>query len=653
MKSVIAAILGLSFFFVLPITHARIDVEAFADEGKFLDLKVSPDGVHLAATVPAEDRTFLAILHRESRQLVSSYRLPKNSHIADFWWANDERVLISLADSFGSRDYPTATGELAGMNIDGSKQELLVGWRVIEQKTGTNIKSRKEEMVFAWTVDMLPDDKNHVLIGVSPFEGDAHTRVERMNVYTGRRTPVARVPVPKADFVTDNAGVVRFAVGSHADNQSKLYYRAGNKAEWELVNDQADSRRIETPLGFSPDNRVAYLRVSQPTGTDSIVAWDIASRERRDVARDPVVDPWPIRHDGAGYPVGAAFFHGKARTTMFYENSDDARILKMLEASLPSHDISITSASRDGSLKIVLATSDVDPGSFYLLDVGNKKMEFLLARRDRIDPEKMSPLRSVSLKARDGLELHGYLTLPRGGDSQLPAVILPHGGPFGIFDHWQFDPDVQLLAAAGYAVLQVNFRGSGNYGRAFREAGARQWGLTMQDDLTDATRWLAAEGIADPARICIYGASYGAYAALMGVAKEPELYRCAVGYVGVYDLPRMRREDMKNGASAKTWLHDWIGEDATTLAAVSPNRLASHIKVPVLLAAGGEDVVAPMEHSRLMEQALKKAGVPVETLYYPNEGHGFYSPAHRAAFYGKLLEFLERHIGTQSDETRE
>lgn len=633
-------------FFMLPASRAQVDVQAFADSGKFLEVKISPDGTHIAATMPAEDRTFLAILNRETRKVVSGYRLQKNSHIADFWWPNDERVLIALAHSFGSRDYPTSTGELAAMNIDGSKQELLVGFRVQEQKTGTNIKSKKkEEMVFAWPIDLLPEDKDHILISVSPFSGDAHARVEQMNIYTGRRTPVARVPVPKASFVTDNAGEVRFAVGSHADNLSKLYYRASNKAEWELINDEATSRRIDTPLGFSPDNTQAYLRVTHSSGTDSIVALNVATGQRREVARDDTVDPWPILHDGGTYPVGATFRRGKARTVYFDNESEDARLLKMLDASLPQHDLSITSASRDGNLKIILATSDVDPGSFYLLDAASKKMDYLLARRERIEPEAMSPRKAISLKARDGLMLHGYLTLPRGGEKQLPAVILPHGGPFGRFDKWGFDPDAQLLAAAGYAVLQINFRGSGNYGRAFREAGARQWGLTMQDDLSDATRWMIAEGIAKADRICIYGASYGAYAALMGVAKEQELYRCAIGYVGVYDLPRMRREDMKEGASAKTWLHDWIGEDAARLAAVSPNRIASQIKVPVFLAAGGEDAVAPIEHSRLMEQALNRAGVPVETLYYPNEGHGFHDPGHRAEYYARLLDFLARHIG--------
>src|SRR5690606_34719453 len=210
---------------------------------------------------------------------------------------------------------------------------------------------------------------------------------------------------------------------------------------------------------------------------------------------------------------------------------------------------------------------------------------------------------------------------------------------------WFFEEEAQMLAAAGYAVLQVNFRGSGGYGRAFREAGARQWGLAMQDDLTDATRWAIAEGIADPRRICIYGASYGAYAALMGAAREPDLYRCAAGYVGVYDLPMRARALAGLAGSGETWSEEWMGTDMTVLAQNSPVNLASRIKVPVLLAAGGQDERTPPEHTRKMERALQQAGVPVEAIYYPTEGHGFFLPANRKEYYGRLLAFLESHLG--------
>jgi dipeptidyl aminopeptidase/acylaminoacyl peptidase len=195
-------------------------------------------------------------------------------------------------------------------------------------------------------------------------------------------------------------------------------------------------------------------------------------------------------------------------------------------------------------------------------------------------------------------------------------------------------------------VLQLNFRGSGGYGESYKSAGAREWGGQMQDDLTDATRWAVAQGIADKARICLFGGSYGGYASLMGVAKEPDLYRCAVGYVGVYDLPTMFKEgDVPDRASGANYLRDWLGSDQAKLVAASPNRMANRIKVPVFLAAGGEDERAPIVHSQMMEKALRTAGVPVETLYYDTEGHGFYKLEHRKEFYTRLLAFLSRNLG--------
>jgi dipeptidyl aminopeptidase/acylaminoacyl peptidase len=305
----------------------------------------------------------------------------------------------------------------------------------------------------------------------------------------------------------------------------------------------------------------------------------------------------------------------------------------------------VTSTTDDGKTALVHTYSDRDPGSFYLFDTQTKKASYLLSRRSWIDPEKMAPMKPVELKARDGVAMRGYLTVPAGKEARnLPMVIYPHGGPFGIYDTWGFENDPQILAAAGYAVLQVNYRGSGNYGRNFNQSGAHQWGQTMQDDLTDATRWAIDQGIADRGRICIYGASYGAYASLMGVAKEPDLYRCAAGYVGVYDLVAMTAQDNRGSQRMKTWTSEWLGQ-GEALASVSPNRLVSRIKVPVFLAAGGEDEIAPIAQSEKMERALKQAGIPVETLYYTTEGHGFYKVEHQREYYTKLLAFLARHLG--------
>lgn len=621
---------------------AQVDLDAYIKRDAFVSIKLSPTGEYLAATVPMEDRTALAILRRADNKVTAHLAFTSNTHVADVEWVNDERVLLSVEEKFGQLDEPQSTGELYGINADGSGSGLLLGQRVSGGGLGTRIKGKKAERIAGALTDSLKDDARNVIVSVWPMGVEApFTSAERMDVYTGRRILVTRAPVRRADFFTDNAGEVRFASGSASNNVNQLYYRQGD--DWRLINDEGVTRHMETPIGFSADNAIAYLQVEQARGPDAVVAWDTRSGERREVLRDGVGDPLRILfRNGSHVPVGAMVMGGKPKTLFFDEGSEEARLYRSLEAAFPGESVFITSSTSDGRQVLVQTQSDRNPGDFYLFDTAKKKAEFLLARRQWFDPKKTAPAEPILLKARDGVELHGFLTKP---DNAKGLVVMPHGGPFGIHDDWFFDTDTQMLADAGYAVLRLNFRGSGGYGRAFHHAGGQQWGRAMQDDVTDATRWALARGVAKADRVCIYGASYGAYAALMGAAKEPSLYRCAAGYVGVYDLPMMfNRGDISDSRSGELFLREWLGAPGS-LAEVSPVNLADRIKVPVFLAAGGEDMRAPVQHTQRMEAALKRAGVPVEALYYPTEGHGFYMDAHRREYYTKLLDFLAANLG--------
>ena len=642
----IAAVLGLA-----SPAHA-VDVESFIKRDKFTDIKISPTGEYLAATVPMDDKTILAIIRRSDNKVTANFAMGQHNHVADFTWVNPERVVISMAEKFGSLDQPQLTGELFAINADGTQPENLIGYRVQGAGLGTKIQPKKVEAVAAFLVDDLPADDENVIISVTPFAADTFSRAEKMDVYTGRRTRVASAPVRNARFITDNAGIVRFARGSGTDLVSKLYYRAGEGADWKLVNDENVSGRIESPIGFSADDRTAYLEVENSEGPNAIVAYDIATGARTELFRDSTVDPGGyIYRPHTGIPVGVDLANGRWTTHFIDRAAPEARLQKSLESAFAGSSVTVTSQTKDGRLALVRVSSDRNPGDYYLFDTVAKKADFLLANRDWLDPEALHPAQPVSFKARDGLPIHGYLTRPKGASGRLPLVVMPHGGPFGIRDYWRFDDDAQMLASAGYAVLQVNFRGSGGYGRAFEHAGARQWGKAMQDDVTDATKWAVAEGHADGSKVCLYGASYGAYASLMGVAKEPDLYRCAVGYVGAYDLPTMHTEgDIQESGSGQSYIDQWIGPRAD-VAAVSPTRMADRIKVPVFMAAGGEDRRTPIQHTKMMEQALRKAGKQVETLYYDTEGHGFYKPENRREYYTRLLAFLSRHLGGATAST--
>jgi dipeptidyl aminopeptidase/acylaminoacyl peptidase len=325
-------------------------------------------------------------------------------------------------------------------------------------------------------------------------------------------------------------------------------------------------------------------------------------------------------------------------------------LLISLMQQFPGEDVDFINASRDGKKVLVKVQADVAPGRYYLYDTDAKKLRFVAARASWIKPEQLADMQPITVTARDGLVLHGYLTRPAGREDakNLPLVVLVHGGPYGVRDTWGYDPTVQMLASRGYAVLQVNFRGSGGYGQEFMQRGYREWGRKMQDDVTDATRWAIAEGIADAKRICIFGTSYGGYAALEGVVREPDLYQCAIGYVGVYDLRLMyTRGDIPQTDYGVGYLNMVLGGNQDDLAARSPINHLDKIKARLMIVVGGQDERVPPVHGERLHAALEERGVEHEWLYQRTEGHGFYDEAHVADLYTRVIAFLDRNIGTE------
>lgn len=621
-----------------------LDLSPYLKRDTYETIRISPDGRHFAATLPMEDRTALVVLRREDKRVVTKAIGVEHSAVADFWWVDDAHIVIAMAQAWGSEDALYRTGQLHVVGIDGSPVRQLIG------ETGQGIVhdeyGGKAGWEYATLIDTLPGDAGNVLVAVWDLASNARTRVEKLDVRDGTRHPVTSAPVQRAWFATDASGTVRFAVGTDVDNYSKLFYRAGARDDWRLVNDQRSGGRVIVPLGFAADGRTAYLQTDQAQGPDVVEAWDMQTLARRRLAGDAVVSPYSILHDSDGRtPIGVRFMSDGTRSEFFDDRSLMARTHRALESAFPDASVTVTSMTRDARLALVQVWSDRLPGEYFLYDMQTHKADGVFAQRQWLDPKTLPATRQITLPARDGVQLHGYLTAPVGDSGgKSPMVVMVHGGPFGIFDEWDFDTDTQILAAAGYAVLRVNYRGSGNYGQAFEKGGAREWGGKMQDDVTDATRWAIDQGIADGARICIFGASYGGYAALMGVAKEPDLYRCAAGYVGVYDLVAMHSKDSRRGRWVGNWADDWVGE-RSGLAQRSPVQMAERIKVPVFLAAGGKDPRAPIGQTKKMAAALRSANAPVQTLYYENEGHGFTTEAHRREFYAKLVDFLAANIG--------
>ncbi|HEY2345774.1 MAG TPA: S9 family peptidase [Xanthomonadaceae bacterium] len=629
-------------------------IEPYTRHDNFKAIKISPDGKHLAITVPLGDHTSLVILDPATLKPVSVFSVSGQVHVDKFWWANSNRLLVSVAEMQGSLDKPVSTGELFATNVDGKGQDLLFGYRAADnqQVTGTRIKSNRQEQASAEMVARLPDDPGHVLVAITPWSysasNETYSTLELMDIRDGEHRKLGTLPLRGADVLADHKGRARFVYGVGSDDLNRVYYRENDTAPWVLINDDNVSNRRMTPMGFSADDSVAYVRSTEPNGPDSLQRFDVATKSMKTLLLDKSADPDHLLYaDGSRKdPIGVVYLDDKPRVTYFDPESDGARSHRSLMASFDGQFVEPVSSTEDGDIQLLEAYSDRDPGDIFEFTRSTKKAELLFSRMDWFDPTKMAEQRPFEFKARDGLSIHGYLTLPPGSSGKsLPMVVYPHGGPFGIFDEWRFNLDAQLLAAHGYAVLQVNYRGSGNRGAEFEYSGYKQWGGKMQDDITDATHWAIDTGVADRNRICIYGASYGGYAALMGVAKEPTLYRCAVGYAGVYNIESWSRTaDFQRLGWGKSYLKDAVLTD--NLAAISPVDLADKIKVPVFLAAGGQDKRVPPGQTEAMEAALKKAGVPVQKLVFPDEQHGFYDPKHVATFDAQLLQFLNEHIGS-------
>ena len=627
-------------------TAQPYNIADFIREDKFSSLTVSPKGTYVAITVPVEDQTMLIVIKPgESKPIMRLGARGRKTHIVGVTWVSDERLIYSFAVKDQLDESPYLTGELWAVDADGKHSIQLAGIRNNDPGFSARAGGPVNRETFgAAVIDTLPDDDNTIIVGVSRT-GTPYSTVERMNVKTGSLQRIALAPVKNADFTTDNHAQARFADGYGADQRQQLFYRKSNSSDWVLFNDEGTSGVKTRPIGFSPDDSIAYFIREEKTGPSSVVAYNVADGTTKVLMHDELSSPAQVIHAvGKHYPIGIGFSGTTPRIEYFDPESADARTHRALSKAFAGEYVLGAGEMTDKHEILLYAYGDREPGAFYSMNADTHKVTPVMYAADWLDPNRLAKMQLVTFAARDGRKIPGWLTLPPGSDGKnLPMIVYPHGGPFGVGDTWGYNTAVQLLAAHGYAVFQVNYRGSEGYGREFALAGYKQWGLAMQDDLTDATRWAISQGIADKNRICLYGASYGGYAALMGVAKEPDLYKCAAGQVGVYDLAKVRDDNASYNDYLKTFFATTFNDG--DVAALSPNKLASRIKVPVFLSAGKVDETAPIEHTEMMERALKAANVPVETLYFPTEGHGIYKRENRAKFFMQLLDFLHRNIG--------
>ena len=626
---------------------------SFADLARhtqFKMVKISPDGTHLAATsVLKNGQTVLSLIDLANQKVVN-LAPRQNEDVLDFWWASPKRVLYTEAEHDGGWDMPIPTGELYAAGANGEDPEMLYGYRKTGMQTGTLIKKVTAEYGSATFLSRIDGDPDHVLVEVTNWEASgsagAFTAVYKMDVRDGRKVKVATAPMREASYLADHHGNVRFAWGEDLDGDAQIYERAAN-GDWQLQ--QKMSQERDFPWVFDREDHQAFFMCLGEKQYLAVCSRPAEGGELKQIWSNPTVEPDALAQGFAEDSfIGVRFTEKLPALALFDPHSPDAQALMDLMQQYPGERVSFVSGTDDGSKAIALVEADADPGTFFLYDRASNKFSPLLQRASWIDPTQLARKTPITLEARDGLKLSGYISYPPGQENakNLPMVVFVHGGPFGIQDEWDYDPYVQAMATHGYAVLQVNFRGSGGYGYNFVKAGFREWGGKMQDDVTDAARWAIAHGIADPRRICIYGGRYGGYAALEGAIREPALYKCAIGYVGVYDLRLMySRGDIPQNIYGREYLKRVLGTDESVLAQHSPTFQLNNLKANVMLIVGGRDTRVPEVQGKNLHMALLERGIPHEWLYKADEWHGFYDEDNIAELFEKVDAFLDANIG--------
>lgn len=638
-----------------------LDIEKFIRKGDYLDVKISPDGTHYAARIRRNDSVYLIVIRLSDLELVGGVNSGADNIVHSAVWANNTRLIYSFAEKYIGRDAATSTGELFAIDLDGKRNKLIAGMRGGDEEFGRRYKSKEDSYASHYVINTLPDDEKHVLIVEHPWSKSGRgwydrrelkPIVSKLNIYNGRKFEKETMPYAGARPLADDNGNVNFVSWSTDYTNYHSATRNDKSSEWVEVSSMIPEGEGANSVSNINNNgtKVFFNKYLGEQKIRTLYEFDLKQKTFRPVFKnqhplsyasyDPDGEPFV----GVSYPDKQNYDY-----SLINAESDFVKLHKMLVKAFGGQEIEVLTQTKSGDKVIVRVISSINPGEYYLFNTKTKKADFIFANLSWVDPRNMLSKKPIALKARDGLTLHGYITMPKEVNQKAPMIVLPHGGPHGVRDYHQYEAEVQLLASKGYVVLQPNFRGSGGYGSKFERLGYGQWGKAMVNDVIDATRWAVAQGFADKQRVCIYGASYGGFSSLMSSAMAPDLFQCAVGYVGVYDLELMKKEgDIPLGFIGKNYLNKVLGNDINDLKAQSPINHVEKIKAKVLLIHGDEDARVPSAHAKKMRKALTNVGNKPEWLYLGDVGHGARSEKNLRRVYTTLLSFLDANIGKPS-----
>ena len=598
-----------------------IPMEDFFRNPDKSSFQISPDGQHIAYMKPWKTRMNVHVINVETTEetrLTSS----EDRGIYGYGWLGNNRI------GYAKDDGGDENTHFFSVNIDGTNEIDLTPFE--------NVQTRM--------IDDLEDDPDHIILGLNKRDPRIHDAF-RVNVTDGTMKLIAENPGNISGWMTDHDGNLRVAITSDGVNTS-LLYRDSESELFKTILTTDFKVRVD-PLFFTFDNKNLYVASNRNRDKSAIYTFDITETQEKElIFENDQVDVSGLMYSKKRKVLTGVSYTVAKREIFFF---DDWRkdIQNKLERKFPGYEVGITSFSKDEKNAVVVTYSDKSRGTYYSYDVEKNEINELAKISPWLNEDHMAEMKPITYTSRDGLTIPGYLTLPVGSDGKnLPFVVHPHGGPWAR-DSWGYNSEVQFLANRGYAIFQMNFRGSTGYGRKFWESSFKQWGKTMQDDITDGVNWLIDQGIADPDRIAIYGASYGGYATLAGLAFTPDLYTCGVDYVGVSSLFTFMESMPPYWELYRSMMYEMVGHpenDKEMLTSASPLLHVENIKVPLFIAQGANDPRVKKTESDQIVEALKARGIEVPYMVKDNEGHGFYNEENQFDFYREMEKFLEKYL---------
>lgn len=598
-----------------------IPLEDFFRNPSKTRFQISPNGEFISFMAPWKNRLNV-FTQKFGTTEIHQVTQETERNIAGYFWGSDNRILF-LKDKGGDENY-----HLYSVSVEGNEERDLTPF----------------EGITVQIIDHLYENEEEVIIGMNRRNKEIFDAY-RLNIHTGTLLLEAENPGNITDWITDHSGEIRIAITTHGVNQSLLHRKSKDDLFQSVIT--TNFRESISPLFFTFDNKNIYALSNIARDKAAIVLFNLEKGIETEVLfTNEEVD------------LESLSFSRKRKVLTSYSFTDWKRHITFLDPVaeeiysevgkiILDDEVVLTSQNKNETRFLVRSISDRSLGAYYMYDVVTKQLQHLADVSDWLKKEELAEMKPIAYLTEDGFIIHGYLTLPKNSEAiNLPVVVNPHGGPW-VRDSWGFNPEVQFLANRGYAVFQMNYRGSTGYGKKFWEASFKQWGRKMQDDITDGVKFLIAEGIADEKRIAIYGGSYGGYATLAGLTFTPDLYACGIDYVGVSNLFTFLKTIPPYWKPYLEMMNEMIGNPETEkdlLHSASPVFYTDRIKVPLLVAQGANDPRVNINESNQIVDALRKNGVEVEYIVKDNEGHGFHNEENRFEFYKAMEIFLQKHL---------